>query len=601
VRFDRIELTNYRSFGPGTTVIKSPAQENIVALVGANNAGKSNLLSAVRLALGSGRRDAGDPSDFHHLDITQELRINLILRESLKRENIYRKTDLIQGFYFRAHRGERGAEKGQIKTENYCLDADGKTYRPAAALGKRSGPPDPDAEPVRFLPSPASRIVPCLGRVHFLSPSLHRAFDTSGYGILAQLLDLYGDDFRSEANTYKVPSSGEIVTRAAAFDRLAARMGEVLRTDKLAQIEQSLSGNLQAVLGPTAAGAEVTIALPTAEELLAEVLSLRVQDDAASPALSVDRLGDGYRSLLRLAILRTYADLAGDAKPAVFLVEEPEAYLNPHLRRYFAGTLRKLAELGNDVLVTTHDAAFVSLPDYATVMRIAKRGASSYAYRATAALDFSYEKLAQKLRRGGNAEAFFAAKAILCEGQDDVAAVRALLDRRGFDPDALNISVLDCGGRENLPDYVRLLDELHIDAFVVTDGDASKIKDNDSTAKNVAAVEAAAAGRMFRFTEDIETALGTKKRGRGENPAHLVSLIEALDIGHLPEGNEIAGCLAALDGFCRPASDASPQPAEPAGESGAVACSRRTRSARRIVPRPAGRPLGPPAGRAFNA
>jgi len=385
-------------------------------------------------------------------------------------------------------------------------------------LGRRSGPPDPDAEPVRFLPAPASRIVPLLGRVHYLSTNLHRAFDTTGYGILAQLLDLYRDDFRSDANTYRIPSSGEVVTRAAAFDRLAARMGEVLRTDKLADLEQSLSDNLHTVLGPTAAGAEVTIALPTAEELLAEVLSLRVQDDAASPVLSVDRLGDGYRSLLRLAILRTYADLAADARPAVFLVEEPEAYLNPHLRRYFAGTLRKLAELGNDVLLTTHDAAFVSLADYPTVMRIAKHRASSEAYRCTAALDFSYEKLAQKLRRGGNSEVFFAAKAILCEGQDDVAAVRAMLDRRTIDPDALNISVLDCGGRENLPDYLRLLDELQIDALVITDGDASRIKDNDTTARNVAAVETAATGRMFRFAEDIEPRSAPRNAAAARTP-----------------------------------------------------------------------------------
>ena len=383
--------------------------------------------------------------------------------------------------------------------------------------------------------------------MHYLSPSLRRAFDTSGYGVLAQLLDLYREDFRSDANTYELPS-GQTVTRAQAFDRLAGRMGEVLRTGKLAEIEQSLSANLRSVLGPTAAGAEVTIALPTAEELLAEILSLRVQDDAASPVLSVDRLGDGYRSLLRLAILRTYADLAGETRPAVFLVEEPEAYLNPHLRRYFAGTLLKLAELGNDVLLTTHDAAFVSLPQYPTVMRIAKHSGISQAHRCTAALDFSYEKLAQKLRRGGNSEVFFAAKAILCEGQDDVAAVRALLDRRAIDPDAINTSVLDCGGRENLPDYVRLLDELHIDAFVITDGDASKIKENDSTAKNVAAVEAVATGRMFRFAEDVEAALGTQKRGRGENAAHLVEVIDALNMDALPA--EIAGCIQALEAFC---------------------------------------------------
>jgi predicted ATPase len=549
MRLERIELTNYRSFGPGTTVIEFPTQENVVALVGANNAGKSNLLSAVRLALGAGPRAAGTPSDFYLLDVTKELRVDLILRESLKRENIYRKVDVIQGFYFRAHRGERGSERGQIKTENYCLDEAGKTYRPPAALGRRSGAIDDDTEPVRFLPAPASRIAPLLGRVHYLSPNLYRAFNTSGYGVLAQLLDLYRDDFRSDANTYELPS-GQVITRAAAFDRVADRMSQILRTTKLAEIERSLSENLRSVLGPTATSAQVSIALPSAEELLAEVLSLQVQDDAASPVLTIDRLGDGYRSLLRLAILRTYADLATEAKPSVFLVEEPEAYLNPHLRRYLSSTLRRLAELGNDVLLTTHDAAFVSLPEYPTVMRIAKSGATSRAHRCTAALDFSYEKLAQKLRRGGNAEVFFAAKAILCEGQDDVAATRALLDLSGIDPDALNISILDCGGRENLPDYVRLLDALHVEAFVITDGDLSKIKENDTTAKNVAAVEAVAARRMFRFVEDIETALTTEKRRHGENPAHLVRIIEALDIGSLEDDNEIARWNLALETFC---------------------------------------------------
>jgi putative ATP-dependent endonuclease of OLD family len=549
VRFDRIELTNYRSFGPSKTIVAFPSDENILALVGANNAGKSNLLNAVRLVLGSRRRDAGDPADFHQLDITQELRIDLFLRKPLKRENIYRQTDEIHGFFFRAHRGERGPDKGQIKTENYCLNQKGEVYRPASALGKRSGPLQEDVDPVRFLPAPASCIVPLLGRVHFLSPNLYRAFDTSGYGILAQLLDVYRDDFRSELNTYELPSK-QVVTRAVAFERLTDKMSEVLRTPKLSEIEHSLSENLRLVLGPTAAGAEVTVALPTAEELLAEILSLRVQDDSAGPTLSVERLGDGYRSLLRLAILRTYSDLAADAQPAVFLIEEAEAYLNPHLRRHLATTLRKLAALGNDVLITTHDAAFVSLPEYRTVMRITKHGATSAVHRCTATLELTYERLAQKLRRGGNSEVFFAAKAILCEGQDDVAAVRAVLDHLEIEPDALNISVLDCGGRENIPDYLRLLDELSIDGLVITDGDTNKIKDNDSTARHVRAIEQAAAGRMFRFSEDIETALGTEKRSRGENPAHLVALIEALPFDRINDDHEIAQLARELGAFC---------------------------------------------------
>jgi len=435
--------------------------------------------------------------------------------------------------------------------------------RPPAAVGRRGGSgPDPDAEPIRYLPAAASRVVPQLGRVHYLSPNMYRSFDTSGYGVLTQLLDVYRDDFRSAENTYKLPGpTGEVITRADAYDRFAVRLPDILRTKKLADIETSLSENPQAVLGPSAAGAEMSIALPTAEELLAEILSLRVQDDAASPVLSVDRLGSGYRSLLRLAILRTYVELAEDTRPAVFLIEEPEAYLNPHLRRFFGTTLRLLAERGNDVVLTTHDAAFVSLPEYRTVLRMAKTGGRSFVYRCTDPLDFSYERLAQKLRRGGNAEVLFAAKAILCEGSEDVAAARALLERLKIEPDSLNISVVDCGGRDTLPDYVRLLDALSIELLVITDGDKAKAAKDGSTKKKVEAVERAAKGRMFRFVEDIEDALGCEKQR--DNAAQLVSLVEALNLADLADGHEMNKLVAALTGFCvSPPAEAAPVPVE---------------------------------------
>lgn len=328
MRFDRIEMTNYRSFGPGKPVIRFPAKENIVALVGAINAGKSNLLSALRLVLGSRRRDAGDPADFHQLDITQELRIDLHLRNPLKQENVYRRTDEIHGFCFRAHRGTRGAAKGRINTEDYCFDATATCtcHRPQPASGR-------DLYPARLSQFTTCRHLP-IGS----SPRTWAGCASSVRASIGHSTPAVTGSWRSSlictaptlaptpTRTSSRPRPRKVITRAAAFDRLADRMTEVLRTNKLAEIEHSLGQNLRAVLGRTAAGAEVTIALPTAEELLAEILTLRVQDDAASPTLSVDRLGDGYRSLLRLAILRTYSELATDAEPSIFLIEEPEAY-----------------------------------------------------------------------------------------------------------------------------------------------------------------------------------------------------------------------------------------------------------------------------------
>jgi putative ATP-dependent endonuclease of the OLD family len=535
MRFSRLVLQNFRSFGPGKVEIDLPRDENILALVGANNAGKSNVIDALRLVLASGRRYSADPADFHRLDITEDLRIELHLRTPLKRENILRKVDEVHGFFLRAWQADRAPDKGQLKTQHYGFDASGDAFRqPSVARRRAAGDVLPaDAEPVRYDPVAASTLVRQLGRVHFLSPSLYRAFETSGYGVLAQLLDLYREDFHAAQNMYEIAHSGEIVPRTQAYDRLAKVMTEVLRTPYLATLEDTLSGNLRAVLGPTASGAGVGVQMPTAEELLADVLRLRVQDDVHSPQLPIDRLGAGYQSLLRIAILRTYADLAPkDSRPSVFLIEEPEAYLNPHLRRYFRTTIEALAGGGNDVVITTHDPALVSLTDYPTVMRITKSQGSSSAHRCTDDLEFAYERIAQKLRRGGNAEVLFAQLAILCEGQDDVAFVRALLERVGGDPDSRSISIIDCGSRDNLPDYIALLDELKIDLIVITDGDKTTSETDEKTAENVRKVAEAAGDRAIRFTENIETALGTEKRK--PNAAHLVAVAEQLDVNALP-------------------------------------------------------------------
>jgi len=126
VRFDRIEIRHFRSFPAGTT-ITFPADENILVCVGATNAGKSNLLEAMRLVLGGARRFSPDPADFHQLDLGREIRIELHLREPLKRENAYHKIDAIQGFFFRVWRADHGGDRGRLKTEHYCIGPDGKT------------------------------------------------------------------------------------------------------------------------------------------------------------------------------------------------------------------------------------------------------------------------------------------------------------------------------------------------------------------------------------------------------------------------------------------------------------------------------------------
>ncbi len=548
MRFSRFELTNFRSFGPGKTVIELPQTGNLLAVVGANNAGKSNLIEALRLVLGGRRRYQPHSGDFYRLDVTQELRLELHLSEPLRRENIFGE-DGIAAFYFRIWQSSRAPDRGQLKADHYCLDTKGKIYNPPVRAAK-GGTDEVDVERLRRLPVQARRVIAQLGPVHDLDPTMYRAFDTTGFGLLARLLNLYREDFRSAENVYRYQTeSGEHeMASVEAFERSTNRLREILLTPKLAEIEAALSRNLGALLGPEAGGAVIKVALPTAEDLLADALRLQVQDEADGPIVPVGQLGSGYQSLLRLAVLRTYAELATDERKAVFLVEEPEAYLNPHLRRHLRTVLGDLAAAGHDVFVTTHDPAFAPLTEYTTILRLAKDAGTTRWFRCEETLEFSYEAVAQKLRRGGNAECLFATNVILCEGQDDVAAVRVLLEKSGVDLDARSVSVLDCGGRENLPDYIRLLDALDIDLFVVSDGDATKAKRKPEVSKNVEKVRAAAGERLFLFEEDIEHALRLEKKGRS-NLEQIVDAVGALDLDKLDPADPVRAVRDALVAF----------------------------------------------------
>ena len=158
MRFERLEITNYRSFGPEKTTIRFPAAESLLTIIGANNAGKSNVIEALRLVLGQIRRPDLTEADFHGLDVERELLIDLILREPVRREAIVRsKVEEIQGFRFRAHQLERGQSIGELKIDHQCLTPDLQVFRPIPFVGKSADDEGVTRRPA--LPELARRVL----------------------------------------------------------------------------------------------------------------------------------------------------------------------------------------------------------------------------------------------------------------------------------------------------------------------------------------------------------------------------------------------------------------------------------------------------------
>jgi predicted ATP-dependent endonuclease of OLD family len=117
----------------------------------------------------------------------------------------------------------------------------------------------------------------------------------------------------------------------------------------------------------------------------------------------------------------------------------------------------------------------------------------------------------------------FASAAILGEGTHDQAAVRTVAECRNVDLDGSNIAVIDCGSRNNIPDYVHFCDELGLPFLAIQDADAS----NKGAAKSAQAVRDAVTdsknGMIFEFPENLESTLG----GADKNTEKIIDAVRS--------------------------------------------------------------------------
>ena len=158
----------------------------------------------------------------------------------------------------------------------------------------------------------------------------------------------------------------------------------------------------------------------------------------------------------------------------LLLIEEPELMLTVHQQRHFFNLLHRYAER-NQVVYSTRSPAMLDAVDYHEIVRLdmsagqmavrrAPAGTLTDEQRVRLEAEFDHERT----------EMFFASAVILVEGQTEALALPLMFRRLGHHPDALGISVVEVGGKGNLPLVARLLAELRIPHVVVFDSDRGR-------------------------------------------------------------------------------------------------------------------------------
>jgi len=521
MKFSKLVIKNFRSISPEGIEITFGPDQNIAVLVGGNGTGKTNILTALGIVLGTYpfSRFAPENSDFYAGKCKDEILIELHLHPPLVDHDVYRKEYEIAGFRYRAARYERGDQKGSFHVEHYCFDQKGNTVVKPVRIFRRKGKPD---DGVDNTPKPVlvNDQAWKLGSVFYLEPhTIDRFFDrTTGWGPFARLLEQYREDFEADHNQY-VPDgdAAKAMPSRDAYQRFCQRLTEILRTEKLQEIENGLSSHVKQYLGYASSDEplKVELGMPTHQELFSKHIGLQITERTDLPAFPIGRIGAGYRALLRLAVLQTLIDMKSDEQKSFLLIEEPEVYLHVHLKRYFSRVLRRLAEDGNQVVFTTHSPEFVDLGCPHEIIRLHRSFDPQTVPRqvsSTTALDFRHLK--QKVYRMGNEEVVFANHAILTEGQDDQGIIHELLLRASVDIDVYSVSVVNCDSVTQIKDYIKLCQELGIDFYVVHDRDDESDpltkKRNQAIAQAVADADQSLPS-LHVYDPALEDMLGGKK------------------------------------------------------------------------------------------
>jgi putative ATP-dependent endonuclease of the OLD family len=196
-------------------------------------------------------------------------------------------------------------------------------------------------------------------------------------------------------------------------------------------------------------------------------------------ALEMDENGLGYNNLLYMAVLlAAIADAPQDEEPTlrVLLVEEPEAHLHPQLQDLLMRFLESQAVGPTQVVLTTHSPSFASSARVERLTVLARTSPTALP-EARLPRDFGLEpKQLAYLRRFldvTKAALFFAGGVILVEGVAEQLLVPVIAERLGRPLSSSGVAVINIGGVA-FPPFTDLFaqDRLPYRLAVVSDGDS---------------------------------------------------------------------------------------------------------------------------------
>jgi putative ATP-dependent endonuclease of OLD family len=247
-------------------------------------------------------------------------------------------------------------------------------------------------------------------------------------------------------------------------ERYSKLQGElaVLQQPVLDSIAAKIHANLKGVLGTALKDVKITLPNRTRLRAVARAAQVTIDDGAAT---SLQRKGDGVKSLVAIGLLTSALQQSESTKDIILLIEEPESHLHPKAIHQLRDVLDGLKE-DRQIILTTHCASLVNRSTVPSNIIIS---------RNKAAPAENLEQLREILGVRASDNLRHAALIVVVEGTEDETALRALLSHYSPSLKAAlangSLAFEAIGGASKLSYSLTLLQTLLCNYYVVLDDD----------------------------------------------------------------------------------------------------------------------------------
>ena len=225
-----------------------------------------------------------------------------------------------------------------------------------------------------------------------------------------------------------------------------------------------------------------------------------------------------FRIMRRIASVTksTRYNLLGNT---IIMYEEPELYLHPQAERELHSVMTNISRYGGQIYVTTHSSSFIELNNYKSICLVRKNDDGTHVMQHKGDLFKGDEIKNFNMNYWMNpdrGELFFAKKVILVEGQTDKIIIPFLAKKLGVYK--YEYSIVECGSKSSIPQFIRLLNQYKIPYVAVYDKDEHLWRDEETRLvsrrqnKGIRRLISKKIGEIVEFTNDIEEELEGKDR-----------------------------------------------------------------------------------------